>query len=308
MRRAVAAYESGAIDGESDRQVLQRDVVDQLVVRALQERRVDGDDGAQALARHARGQRDGVLFGDGDVEVAIGKALGIFDQAGAFAHGGRDADDALIGGGDVAQPLAEHLRVARAARFLLEDHAALRIEWTGPVPLDRIRFGWRVALALARDHVEKLRALEIAQILERGDQCVDVVTVDGTDVVEAHLLEDRAWQHHAFHVLFGPARELPHRRHAAQHFLAALAQGRIQLAGEDAGEVIGERADVLRNRHVVVVQHDEHVDVEAAGVIQRFERHAGAQRAVADHGYNPPRLAFAGRSDRHAQCGADRGA
>ena len=144
------------------------------------------------------------------------------------------------------------------------------------MPLDRIRFGGRVAFALARDDVQELRPFQIAQVPQRRHQRADVVTVDRADVVEAHLFEDRAGQHHAFHVLFGTARELPHGRHAAQDFLAAFAQRRVQLAGQHAREIVGERADVLRDRHVVVVEDDEHVDVEAAGVIQRLERHAGA--------------------------------
>ena len=53
MSRAVAADEARAIDRERHRQILQRDVVDQLIVRALQERRIDRDDRPQAFARHA---------------------------------------------------------------------------------------------------------------------------------------------------------------------------------------------------------------------------------------------------------------
>ena len=54
VRRAVGADDARAVDREHHRQVLQRDVVDQLVVGALQERRVDGDDGLHALRTRAR--------------------------------------------------------------------------------------------------------------------------------------------------------------------------------------------------------------------------------------------------------------
>ena len=94
--RAVAADESAAVDRERDRQVLQAYVVDQLVVGALQERRVNRDDRPQAFAGKARGERHGVLFGDGDVEIAVGKTLRELDQSRAFTHRGRDADDARI--------------------------------------------------------------------------------------------------------------------------------------------------------------------------------------------------------------------
>ena len=70
MRGAIAADDARAIEREQHRQVLQRDVVDELVVGALQEGGIDGDDGAQAFAGEARRERHGVLFGDGDVEIA----------------------------------------------------------------------------------------------------------------------------------------------------------------------------------------------------------------------------------------------
>ena len=54
VRRAVVADEAGAVHREHDGQLLQADVVDDLVVRALQERRVDR--GHRARALRARGR------------------------------------------------------------------------------------------------------------------------------------------------------------------------------------------------------------------------------------------------------------
>ena len=65
--------------------------------------------------------------------------------------------------------------------------------------------------------------------------------------------------------------------------------------------MIVERADGLRDRHVVVVQDDQQVGVRGAGVVQRLERHAGAHRAVADHRDDRARFALALRRDRHAE-------
>src|SRR5690606_35391096 len=188
--------------------------MDQLVVRALQEGRVNSDDGFQAVARHAGSERYGVLLGDRNVEIAIGKPSRIFDEPGAFAHRGRDRDDVLVEIGHVAHPLAEHLRVAWPRRLFLEDYAALRVERTRPMPLDRIRFRGRIAFAFARYDVQELGSFEIAQILERGNERTDVMAVDRADVVEAERFEDRARQHHALHMFFGAPRELPYGRQA----------------------------------------------------------------------------------------------
>ena len=73
--RAVRADEPRPVDGEADGQVLDRDVVHDLVVGALQEGRVDGAERPEALRREPGGKRDGVLLGDADVEHALGEDL-----------------------------------------------------------------------------------------------------------------------------------------------------------------------------------------------------------------------------------------
>ena len=75
MGRAVRPHEAAAVQREQHRQVLQRDVMDQLIVSTLQEGGVDRDDRPHALAREACAERDAVLLGDADVEVAVREAL-----------------------------------------------------------------------------------------------------------------------------------------------------------------------------------------------------------------------------------------
>ena len=81
MGGAIAADETGAIDREHDRQVLQRDIVHELVVGALQEGRVDRDHRLQALAGETCGESDGMLFGDRDIEIAFREAPRELDEA-----------------------------------------------------------------------------------------------------------------------------------------------------------------------------------------------------------------------------------
>ena len=69
--RAVVADEAGAVDREDDREPLQADVVDDLVVGALEEGRVDRGDRARALEGEPGGEEHRLLLGDADVEVAL---------------------------------------------------------------------------------------------------------------------------------------------------------------------------------------------------------------------------------------------
>jgi hypothetical protein len=54
--RPVGADEPGAVDGKAHRQVLERHVVDHLVVGALEEGRIDRAERAHPLRGHARGK------------------------------------------------------------------------------------------------------------------------------------------------------------------------------------------------------------------------------------------------------------
>ena len=61
--------------------MLQCNIVDQLVIGALQKGRIDCHDRLEPFGRQTGGEGDGVLLGDGNVEVALGIALGEFHQS-----------------------------------------------------------------------------------------------------------------------------------------------------------------------------------------------------------------------------------
>ncbi len=126
MGRAVFADQAGAVDGEQHVEVLHRDVVDQLVIGALQEGGVDRHHRLGAFAGHAGGEGHRVLLGDGDVEVAQRETLAERHQVGAFLHRRGDPHQARVGGGHVAQPFAEHTGVLRPAGFFRRGGGASR--------------------------------------------------------------------------------------------------------------------------------------------------------------------------------------
>jgi hypothetical protein len=78
--------------------------VDQLVVGALQEGRVDRDHRLHSLAGEAGGERDPCCSAMPIVEVALREALVELDHPEPSLHRRRDADQALVLFGHVAQP------------------------------------------------------------------------------------------------------------------------------------------------------------------------------------------------------------
>ncbi|MOA01547.1 hypothetical protein D3C78_1209620 [compost metagenome] len=134
------------------------------------------------------------------------------------------------------------------------------------------------------------------------------MAIDRTDVVPAQLFEQGAGHQHALGVFLGAAGDFPGAGQARQHLLAAFAHAAVGAAGEDLGQVVGQAADIARNRHVVVVEDHQHVGIDFLGVVQRLESHAGGQCAVADHGNGLARIVLQAGGDGHAQGSTDRGA
>ncbi len=246
-----------------------------------------------------------MLLGDGNVEVALGKALAEGHQIGAFLHRRGDAGQARIDLGHVAQPLAEHVGVARAGRCLGLFGGVQRFQLVDRMPGDGVDFRRGEALALLGHHVQKLRAGEVAHVAQSGDQRRQVMAVDGADVVPAEFLEQGAGYQHALGVFLGATGDLPGAGQAREHFLAAFAHAAVGAAGEDLRQVVGHAADVARDRHVVVVEHHQHVGADFRRMVECLEGHAGGQCAVADHGDGLALLSLQAGGNGHAQRGAD---
>src|SRR5688572_8139081 len=73
---SVVAYHASTVHRKDHRQVLYADIVDDLVVRALQESRVDGDHRLDALGGQPRRECYRMLLGDTNIEEAFRKHLG----------------------------------------------------------------------------------------------------------------------------------------------------------------------------------------------------------------------------------------
>ena len=201
MGRAIGPDQARAVQRKHHRQVLQRHIVDQLVVAALQKGRVDRHDGLEAFAGHAGSKGHRMLLGDADVVVTPGKALMKLDHARAFAHRRRDTDQARIVLGHVAQPAAKYL-----GEGLLGGHAGFlqahrRVKLARAVVGNRVGLGQLVALAFFGHDMQELRARagghQMPDVFQRGNQRLQIMAVNRADVVEAKVLKQRGGHDHA---------------------------------------------------------------------------------------------------------------
>ena len=310
MGRPVGADEACAVHGKTHRQPLDGDVVHHLIVGALQERRVDRGKWLEAFGRKSCGEGDAVLLGDADIEGPVGKLFLEQIDAGARRHGGRDGDDLVVLARLFDQAFAIDLLEGRGRRLGLDLRASRDVELDHAVVLVGGFFRRLVPFALLRHDMNEDRpVLHVAHVLQHRQQVVDIVAVDRPDIEEAEFIEQRAAGHQAARVFLHGERALLQR--LARNVLGDLAQDLphavIAASGDAPGQVGGQRADRRRNRHVVVVEHDDQPRIHRAGIVHRLVGHAGRHRAVADHGDDVVVLVLQVARHCHAERSRNRG-
>ena len=106
----VAGHQPRAVHSEQHIQLHQIDIMDDLVVGALEKCGIDGDHGQQPLAGQARRKRDSVFLRHADVKETPGMAVLEEVQAGAVLHGGGDAAQPRLVVAQICQRTAERRR------------------------------------------------------------------------------------------------------------------------------------------------------------------------------------------------------
>ena len=286
MGRAVGADQSRAVDHEAHRQVLQRHVMDHLVIAALKKAGIDRAKGPQPACRKPGTERHGMLFGDPHVEDPRRQRLLQRRQAGTARHGRGNADDTGVLFGQLQQFVSENARVIRGigGGFLLL--AGRDIEFRNAMVAAIGPFGRCIALALDRDGMDQDRPggarLGCAQ---NRQKLAHVMSVDRADIGEAQMFEQGRG--------FGMASDQFART------LCALTQGFGQVGRDPIRDVLqrgqrrltGKTGQIARHRpggrcdrHVVVVQDDEQPAAKIACIVERLIGHARADRPVADNG------------------------
>ena len=184
-----------------------------------------------------------MLLGNADVKIARREALGKAHHAGAFAHRRGDGNKAVVGRRHVAQPVPENLRITGPLGRLLAIQSLIGLEFRDTVVTHRVGFGQLVALSFFGDDVQELRPRKLLQVLQGGNQRVEVVTVNRADVVEAEFFEQRAGAQQSLDVAFDTVGEFKQRGRDTEHLFSGLARGVKGAAGEDARQMLVQRPD-----------------------------------------------------------------
>ena len=158
MCRPIRADKPRTVDGKAHRQLLDRHVMDNLVVSALQERRVDRRERLVTLRREPCGKRHAMLLSDTHIERPIRELLAEQIEPGPRRHGRRHRDDPIVLPCFLNQAFRKHFRVARRVRRGLHKVAGHHIELADTVVLILGILSRRISLALLGHHVNEDRS------------------------------------------------------------------------------------------------------------------------------------------------------
>jgi len=192
----IGAHDAAPIKREGDGSTHEAGIVHHLVEGALQERGINRRDRPHALAGQTHGEGHGVLLRNAHIEKAVRKALGEFIQAGAFAHGGRDGDNAGVFFRQFAHGLAKNGGVRRSGSRSLVESAGRDIELRYAVIFHWQLLSDMVALALLGNDVDQRGLGIILHSGQHGQKLMEVVAVDGADVFKPEFFEHQTGNQH----------------------------------------------------------------------------------------------------------------
>ena len=90
---------------------------------------------------------------------------------------------------------------------------------------------------------------------------------------------------------------------AAQELVCFVAQIVVALRCGEFGHVGTQCAHILINRHIIVVEHDQHIVGVRRHIVQTLKRQTATDGGIADDSHNFALLIGQFRGNRHAQCG-----
>ena len=258
MGRAVGAHKASPVKCKAHGQVLQCDIMDHLIIAALQEGRIDRAKRLVALGRQSRGKGHRMLFGNADIEGAGRINLAEPVKAGAGRHRRGNGDDLRVMSGFGNQALGKNIGVGGRIGLRLGLRASHHIEGGDTVIFIGRGFSRCIAFALLRDHMQQDRTCAVVtDVFENRQQMVEIMAVDRTDIKKAQLLEQGAACPEAAGIFFGALGLVVEKfRQFFGQLLGRLAETPIGVARHQSGQIGRHRAGGRGNRHVIVVEDD----------------------------------------------------
>mmetsp|Transcript_24726 Transcript_24726/g.52431 ORF Transcript_24726/g.52431 Transcript_24726/m.52431 type:complete len:542 (+) Transcript_24726:145-1770(+) len=191
---SVISNNTSTIQNHSNRQILNGYIMHHLIVSTLHERGVDATEGLESLACHTGCEGDGVLFGNTNIEGALGEATSKDVHASSSRHGSGDANNFAMFSGSVDHGVSKDAGEGRSGGLALHLNAGADVELGNTVHAIGRGHGGGISVSLCSLDMQedRLGRVGITKLFKDGDHVLQIVSIDGTDVEESQFLEDGA--------------------------------------------------------------------------------------------------------------------
>ena len=270
---------------------MQSNVHEKLVESAVQERRIQGDNGVRALVGHACGGGDRLSLRDAHVDHATRVGLVHGTQANRPHHRGGNPHDIRARRGLGTDLFREDAGPAKAFRG--NGQARLRVNRANGVETVRnVLLGGLITAALLRDDVNDNGFFEHASTTQGRLHGGDIVPVHRTDIFEAQVLEHDLRQEgilesslQAVQCIVGGA---PRRPVAEKMLLTPRKRLLVASGGAQRIQVVSEATDSRSVGTAIVVDDNDNTSVlRGRDVVEGLPRQATRERAITDDADRP---------------------
>ena len=279
MRISVVADNSGAIHCKHNMEVLNRSIMQQHVITALQEAGINRKHRRKPLFCHGGRHRDRMPFGNADVKETFRIPRCEILQTGSARHGCRNSDQLRLLDSKLQHRVSKHLgKIGLFGR----QYTSLRIEFSDTVIFFGSSLRIRDAPALLRNDMQDYRLAQIACPAEHSFQLRNVMSVDGPDIIKAHIIKHVIRKNSFFHVLLHGMNHIINRLHLADRLAIKLFKAQIAGLHSLLGQERRHTADIFVNRHTVIIQNDNHRFSALTRILQSLISQSAGQSAVAN--------------------------
>ncbi len=153
---------------------------------------------------------------------------------------------------------------------------------------DRVGAGLRHSLAFLREHMQKHRSLLILHVAQPAPERRQIVSVDRAEVAEAQFLEEHAAGEERLQAILelfdGMGGQAADEGNPAQQVADVPFGVLVKVGQAGAVEACRQGADARADRHLVVVENDQQVLLQPAGVVECLEDDTRRQGTITDDG------------------------
>ena len=170
--------------------------------------------------------------------------------------------------------------------------------------IGRILLRGTVSLTLFRHHMDQNSVIQLLGLPQHLAESLDIMAVHRAQIGNAHIFKQHAGYKQLFYAVLGAFDFVyhgsAHHRDPVQSVCHALFQVVVAAACAQAVQVAGHAPYIFRNRHLIVIQHNDKILLHPGGIVQSLVRHAAGKGPVSNDGYHtvvlPPDIAPQGNA------------